>query len=241
MIKSNEILNQDDSASFKALQNICNFKKYDVNASNYNVIDQLSKLSLDFTKFSTENNARGPSYELGSVYFKVITDEGICYSASMLSEKDFYTKAMSYELRYPRHGDRSNWTIFGYESGSFSYPPRVMGAGKNSGVQMKLSMRRKDIDYVCKSGGTGFTLTLHTPDEMPQTSFHSYNIPFGHETFIAILPKVTTTSPELRRYSPKKRQCYFKGEKILKFFKNYNQANCRQECLAGIRNNYFVR
>lgn len=236
MIERNETLNDDCSASFMALQNICNFKKYDVNASNFNVIDKLSNLSNDFVNFSTWNNAKGPSYDLESEYHKVITDDGVCYSSSMLSEQDFYTKAMSYKLRYPRHDIRSNWTIFGYESTEFSYPPRVMGAGKNSSVQIKLSMRRKDIDYVCKRGGTGFTLTLHTPDEMPQTSFHSYKIPFDHETLIAILPKVTTTSPELIRYLPKKRQCYFNGEKILKFFENYNQANCQLECLAGMCN-----
>jgi hypothetical protein len=37
----------------------------------------------------------------------------------------------------------------------------------------------------------------------------------------------------LRNYSPQSRNCYFDGEKPLKFFKSYTMLNCRWECLTN--------
>lgn len=108
-----------------------------------------------------------------------------------------------------------------------------MGSGRKAGMTLRLMMERKDIDYACKGAVNGFRLTLHTPDEVPRTASHFYRIPFDAETLIAITPRGISTSEDLRNYKPKKRQCFFPGEKRLKFFKSYTQANCKMECLAG--------
>jgi amiloride-sensitive sodium channel len=41
-------------------------------------------------------------------------------------------------------------------------------------------------------------------------------------------------SPELQKYDVKYRQCYFDGEKKLKFFKIYTEKNCKFECLTNL-------
>ena len=74
---------------------------------------------------------------------------------------------------------------------------------------------------------------LHLPNEMP-TEYHKFvPISYGSKTSILLTGKSHRTDDALRDYSPDVRQCYFEGEKKLKFFKAYSKAHCEFECVAN--------
>lgn len=58
---------------------------------------------------------------------------------NMLHGEDLYTGLMTPELKYPRHDSRSNWTVFGYDSGNGFYPRRIMGGWKKFWNQSKIN------------------------------------------------------------------------------------------------------
>lgn len=42
-----------------------------------------------------------------------------------------------------------------------------------------------------------------------------------------------TTSESVKKYNPKRRECFFSSERRLKYFKTYSQLNCKLECLTN--------
>lgn len=169
-----------------------------------------------------------------SLLSTVITEEGLCYTFNMLRYQEIYESTFDY-MTTPDHEILSNWTIFGYKTSDLEvYPYRSLGRGINAGLRLKLSMKVDDLDYTCKESTSGFRLVLHTPGETPRPSAHFYRIPFNSKTLVAVNPKVMTTSNDLGDYDPEKRQCFFEGEKKLKFFKMYTESNCQLECFTSI-------
>jgi hypothetical protein len=228
-------LTEEERDRYEALTQVCDI--IDENPSNAtaspHLIESLRRISNDFASFSSVSIAKSPS-TFKSVFKETITSNGVCYTYNMLNQKDLYTNTMVRYLRFPKASNRSDWSIFGYKNFElFTYPARVLKAGKEAELEITLKMKKMNVDFACKSSANGFRLTLHTPDELPQTMSHFHRIPFNVETLISIEPKVMTTSKNLRHYAPKKRQCFFPGEKKLKFFKEYSQSNCELECLAG--------
>jgi acid-sensing ion channel, other len=117
---------------------------------------------------------------------------------------------------------------------------------------------RKNIsisDYPLKtstSGGSGLTLVLgrdvripkwnlckhwslriHSPFELSSSysDIEMCEFQYGHDLEIVVSPQITRTDENLRSVDPHKRNCYFDGEKTLRFFKIYTLKNCEQECL----------
>lgn len=78
----------------------------------------------------------------------------------------------------------------------------------------------------------GYKLILHDPFEVPSPESHQFfTIP--HEIYeIEITPEITKFDESIKDYSPEERNCYFDGEKELKFLKVYSKINCEHECLA---------
>lgn len=192
-------------------------------------------MNIDFVSSSTAKMINVPlpfQYHFRNIF----TEDGFCVSFNMLSEQDLYKKSMNKYLRNPQHNESSTWNIFGYldpmELGP--YPLRILGSGVSAGLTMKLAMRKKDVTYSCRETN-GFRITFNTPDEMPKPKGHFFKIPFNVETLISVQPKKMSTSDNLKSYKPKQRQCYFRGERRLKFFKHYNLANCKLECLTSLK------
>lgn len=237
MTDDNLTLPIEDAKALEALIQICDLKLPidEVNVTKQNIIQKLFDINHNFLNLSETAQVGVTNFApMNSFFQEIVTGEGICYTTNMLDYRDLYTKEIVRSLRHPKHKDRSNWTVAGYESNDPNlYPGRILGSGRQAGMTLKLVMSRKDVDYACKGAVNGFRLTLHTPDEMPQTAAHFYRIPFHAETLIAITPRGISTSEDLRNYKPKKRQCFFPGEKQLRFFKSYTQANCKLECLSG--------
>lgn len=233
-IRNNDTLSQEESDSVHALFLVCNFKDQ-VNASEFNHVEKYFELSNDYINESKVFIWQQDIIAFNKYFHPIITEEGLCYSSNMLNEKDLYTEAMTPELRLPRGPPGSKWTIFGYENTTDPnvYPRRVFGSGISAGVQISLFMRFKDVDYACKQETNGYKVILHPPDELPKTSLHYHIIQLGAESHISVQPRVMSTTDNLRKYDPLKRQCYFQEDKKLKYFKHYNMAHCKMECFAG--------
>lgn len=235
--QNSDHLTESEAAGFDALYQICDIinNNFDESGTQQNYVDELKRIKNEFYSVSLASVASNADENFNKNFHEVITDEGVCHTFNMLDENDLYTESMTQKLRYPKHGIRSNWTIYGYDTDAktVTYPIRVLGSGVKAGVFIKLKMRKKDVDYACKGGANGFRLVLHTPDEMPQPGAHYYLIPFNTLTIMSVQPRVMSTSDEMRRYLPIKRQCFFENEQKLKYFKTYTQANCKLEYLAG--------
>jgi acid-sensing ion channel, other len=234
-IHSNETLTKEERKKYEAIFQVCDIIDHNPTQRTFvpYIVRTLRDISNDFASFSSVKIAQFPK-TFESVFKKMITSNGVCYTYNMLDAEDLYNAEMAHYLRTPVATNRSDWTIFGYNNfDSDTYPSRVLGSGKEAELEITLKMKKKNVDFACKSSANGFRLTLHTPDELPQTMSHFHRIPFNVETLISIEPKVMATSKNLRHYQPGKRQCYYSKEKKLKFFKSYSQMNCKLECFVG--------
>lgn len=225
-------LNDEEWANINTINHICDLDIFTFGSSE-NISGDLLNLKNNFA-YQSFASIVGQKKNFLLFAHEIITSEGVCYSINMLDQKDLYKEDMTESLRYPTHGHRSNWTVFGYpDDDPWNFPLRIIGSSKEAGITLVLKIRRKDIDRSCRKTGVGYRLTLHTPDEIPRTGSQYYKIPLNAETIIAIQPRVMSTSDNLIHYAPEKRQCYFREEKVLRFFKSYTQSNCKLECLAS--------
>lgn len=98
---------------------------------------------------------------------------------------------------------------------------------------LKLSESLMPDGYMrCLAG----SFAIHAPDFIPtMIEFHDFKqIIYGVTFDIIISPILIKTEESLRKLSPEARDCYFDGEKKLKFFKIYSLMNCEQECYSNI-------
>ena len=226
-------MNSADLAHYEALFQVCDISIKKTVETEVDIVKNLQEIASDFASISSVKVASFPS-EFHTLFHETITRNGVCHTYNMLHHNDLFKSTMTPYLRFPRTAPRSNWTVFGYETNEpLTYPERIMGSGKEAEMEITLRMRKKDVDFACRSSGSGFRLTIHSPDELPQTLSYFYRIPFNVETLISVEPRVMTTSRNLRDYKPKQRQCFFAGEKQLKFFKAYSQSNCKLECFTS--------
>ncbi|XP_062698804.1 pickpocket protein 28-like [Aedes albopictus] len=112
-------------------------------------------------------------------------------------------------------------------------PFRGLGVGRYTAFNLVLTGHKNDLSDTCDdSRPRGHRVVLHSPADYPQM-INSVVIPFEHVTQLAVKPLVVRTSPELRRYLPEKRKCFFGDERYLKYFLIYTQNNCEIECLSN--------
>lgn len=83
---------------------------------------------------------------------------------------------------------------------------------------------------VCKH----WSLMIHSPHELASSysDIELCEFQFGTDLDIFVTPEIIVTDPALRSIDPRQRNCYFDGEKKLKFFKVYSRRNCQMECEA---------
>lgn len=124
-------------------------------------------------------------------------------------------------------------TGYGESNNVEMYPYRVYGTGKPASFTVLLRVFNHDIDYLCAGAVQGFKVKFHPPNEGPQIWKKYFHISPGQAALFTIEPKVIITSNNVRKYSPKVRQCYFNSERRLRFYKQYTQRNCEAECLAN--------
>lgn len=80
------------------------------------------------------------------------------------------------------------------------------------------------------------SILVHAPDFTPSfTDFVNFKqIFYGMTLDVTITPEIIRTEESLKKLSPIERECYFDGEKSLRFFKTYSLENCEEECFSNI-------
>lgn len=121
----------------------------------------------------------------------------------------------------------SDWTI---ENGYISsknkdpYPNRVYGIGKLSSLVIIFRFRDNDLSYSCSGPLQGVVkITFESPSEQPTLWKSFYYVSPNQAALFKIIPKLTITSPDLLKYSPNTRQCFFESERQLQLFKVKNR------------------
>lgn len=113
-----------------------------------------------------------------------------------------------------------------------TFPYRMPKAGIRASLVVYLLLNGEHFEYYCRLIN-GFKVHLHAPTELPDMNKDIFRIPIDQNILVSVKPNMMTTSGELRRLSPKYRQCYFDSERQLKFFKVYTQRNCELECISN--------
>ncbi|CAO1385585.1 unnamed protein product [Diamesa serratosioi] len=200
----------------------------------------LRVLAIPKSDIFASTDWRGNSLFHASFFDEILTDDGICYTYNMLNYKDLLNDDIDSSLKYPKHESYAKfWSLEkGYSIFSKEiYPVPIMGSGFKAGMAINLIALKEDLDYKCKGPVQGFKLALHSPTDFPRFTKQYHRIPLKKEVIITVEPKVLETAENLRKYSPQIRQCFFEGERMLRFFKIYTQPNCKLECLS----NYTVK
>lgn len=242
-LKSNASLTENDLTKLKALYQVCDFRDY-ANLSQIlnqthvesNVASTLEELANPMTDMFARCRYSSQKYsDCKKHFFKVITDEGVCYTFNLLDHSDMFNEnIVDMAFRLPQNGKKSDWFLEKeYESMKLKvYPHRVIGSGLQAGLSVELTMNAADLNPGCKRGLQGFRLSLHSAVELPQMSKQFYSIPFQKQTTISVKPHMIYSSKDVKGYDPVSRQCFFNQEKNLKFFKTYTKSSCEMECQA---------
>ena len=227
-------LSAEDDARYEALYQVCDISVEKENETQVDISKVLKEIKSQVMSYSYIKVAGQENSKTRKLIKETITSDGVCYTYNMMNYKDLYRKGIASHLKAPKNVPLSTWSAFGYSNNEpFTYPHRIMGAGRSNGVEIMLSIRKRDIDYACNDNPGGFRLTVHAPDEIPDTESNFYQLPLNMRSLISVDPKVIRTSKKMKQYKPKQRQCYFPGEKKLEHFKGYTQANCKLECFSS--------
>ncbi|RZF48040.1 hypothetical protein LSTR_LSTR002106 [Laodelphax striatellus] len=176
-----------------------------------------------------------------------MTPLGICYTFNMLPANQLYTEDYYNDLSmlggllsqdYEYFQSDKVWDLeSGYVDGDQDegdFPWRLSNMRfQLLPVTFYLDFNVDDMDPLCITGHT-FTVALHNPAEPPTAYSTLTQAVTDRGNYIRIVPKVVTTSEELRSLSPQDRGCYFDDEKKLKYFKIYTIRNCEIECETNI-------
>jgi acid-sensing ion channel, other len=181
---------------------------------------------------------------------ELFTKDALCYTFNGL---DMYR--MTNKNTSDNEILNEEWTIDeGYSPAASvnAYPRRALGTGTKFGFSMTLRIPSSDVDMTCYPS-YGFHVSI-------VTNFHTYlllhnNCFFSDKTQLqlgmptesldfstfveigmnesktfTVIPKIMTTSDELKNYPVNKRKCVFRNERRLKYFNEYTQSNCEIEC-----------
>jgi acid-sensing ion channel, other len=184
---------------------------------------------------------------------ELLTPQGVCYK---------FNGVESYRPDHRPIGDDSKqWSIdegYAAEAHIDTHPRRATRAGMKFGFSFLLRLTKKDQDIVC-SVNSGFSvfsiktasselvylfdflfnqLLLRLPNEVPLLGVGRFDISMQQSVNIALMPKMMTTSEDVKKYPVEKRQCYFSNERYLQFFNDYTQGNCVLECEANVTIKY---
>lgn len=120
------------------------------------------------------------------------------------------------------------------------YPHHIRRFDKSESLNYELNFVPDDFfwNYECEHPITmSFKVYLHRSDEIKEAFDRPFEVEIGKKVIVSISPNVITSSNDIRKYSPKMRQCFFNSERQLKFFKVYTKSNCEHECLTNFTRN----
>lgn len=187
-------------------------------SSNSEVVDFLMNMTENRVWFneskSTWNSKNDPEF------VEILTRQGLSFTFNIIDAEDLMNfTVVSKDFKY-----RSNSTKFGEK-------PWTTRADETGGLSISLKKSRFLGEKNVKCRETA--LIIHDPYELP-VSKQSQNFRYDKSLDVLITAEVIQTDEDLRHLSIDQRQCYFKDERNLKFFKVYTKNNCERECKTFI-------
>ncbi|KAL7011566.1 hypothetical protein ACKWTF_014325 [Chironomus riparius] len=106
-----------------------------------------------------------------------------------------------------------------------------MKVGKGSNAVLNMRLKRQENIKECGLN----RILVHKSDETPRLMDYGKLrlMNYGLTVDIEVIPEIIQTDEYLRKLTPQVRECYFEGEKKLKFFKTYSMDKCVAECYSN--------
>jgi amiloride-sensitive sodium channel len=161
--------------------------------------------------------------DCSKLFKEVITDEGICYSMNLLNASEIFTQN---EHRSEDSKSESMWDLKnGYkDKKEFDVFPKRALSNYLFGLNVVLSLKTSDLDFMCKGPVQGFKVKIHSPNDFPQISEGFLRVPLNEEVIVGLKPEITSDETKFDG------TCHTQESKSLKYFKSYSQQNCLDEC-----------
>ncbi|KAF2903802.1 hypothetical protein ILUMI_02379 [Ignelater luminosus] len=240
-------LSELEENKFKQMSLICSelldFSTYSEDyVTNGSVVDLFREVSPPFEDILhhamwLDLNLKGTGDDLQRIFSPVLTNEGICYSFNRLDANEVFTDVVrNYDNFNLIDQDPSLWTLEeGYDKNAEldTFPRRTILSGIKGGLDLIFVTKSKDIDFLCSDAVPGYKIILNHPADVPLANKQYFRVPLDQDVVAAVKPNMISASNDLKQYDPEERQCYFIGEKKLKFFKMYTQQNCLLECVTN--------
>lgn len=109
-----------------------------------------------------------------------------------------------------------------------TFPAR---ANRENFMMLPMALNKSEAGNFCDF--KEFSFWVHKPNEMPTIFHKAYSLEYYRMKRFLITAVSFQHDASLRTYKPHQRDCYFEGERELKFFKSYTKSNCDWECLTN--------
>ncbi|CAH0557483.1 unnamed protein product [Brassicogethes aeneus] len=158
-----------------------------------------------------------------SAFNNDLTDEGLCCSFNRLPDNKIYRNTKDIGLLNRTYPEKVfDWSPEnGFdedETGEDDYIPRRPLAGSHLGLSIVLDAQVEE--YYCSSTSSiGFKIILANPLETPKMADYGFLLSPGTETRFALVPSIREASDTLKNIEISKRQCYFEGERPLRYYR----------------------
>jgi hypothetical protein len=212
-------------------------------------VEDLSRVSLNVSSDYLVKNLSSYQYHLSGMipascfdgleigiqdFNRILTFQGFCASFNLMNSDEIFTDKIHKDFYHKSRNSDLEWDLSnGYANTSSDYPYR-MSSGKYKTFDAVLLQDQGNVDKDCSSFRRGYEVYWHLPNEMLTQWHSSVNINnINKDNQIYLRTKSFKMSSELQKYNVNYRQCYFDGEKILKYFKIYTENNCKFECLSN--------
>ncbi|CAG9810956.1 unnamed protein product [Chironomus riparius] len=230
-------------------------RKYQFDDTNQ--VDIMLKASPNFWDFFNRcgiNNYFADNLDCDRIFIKSMTNKGICVTFNMIGHQSIFKEVISSNFDiYKRTKITKSWTfedtmneshhddindpqpsIWSLETGYLSDFDNVQPVRALKMQMLTVQTNSLMNQTLCEGRENIFKIILHLPNEVPQLSFDAVDYPIGKEEVVLVSAEVIHNEDSLRVFPPETRGCYFDGEKHLRFFKSYTEANCEYECLINL-------
>ncbi|KAL7013162.1 hypothetical protein ACKWTF_015224 [Chironomus riparius] len=188
----------------------------------FSVLKTNSKVDWFREQFSSFNGKYQPEFA------EIRTSRGMGFTFNMIGADEMFNfDQISSDFKHTRNITMRNQNLTKLPK-TFNYPLIFSRAD-----QAELTLQFKlptDGKWPCLID----SLLVHDPDFLPTFSsrYDFANFAYGMTIDVTVTPEIIRTEG-LKHLKPFERECYFKGEKALKFFNKYSQRNCEIECFTN--------
>ena len=234
--KKNVNITQAEEVQLHALCDICPHMRKRFNLRNPSFNMSSSDFSLYMTKIMPFSSG---ALEFNGVIHKNSRDalqttisfnQGPCKTFNLANSLEMFTENVSKIFRNDVSEPQNR-------SSNEKRPYHLESAGSKYGFRLEINISKQTYKQFCTPTNGFIMVSLHSPYNLPDVSFHFAMVPFETHSRIFIKPLSIVTPDHLSSYSKNLRHCIFKYEKKLSFFKVYSRANCEMEC----QTNHFIK